>query len=85
MTPGEAISGATINGAYALGCAGRVGSLELGKSADLVMLNISDYHEIADHIGTNLVYGSMKRGEFIYEEGAVAPRTPWDARRHPEQ
>jgi imidazolonepropionase len=71
MTPAEAISAATINGAHALGRADRIGSLELGKSADLVILNVSDFRELAHHFGTNLVHMTMKRGEFIYEEGRV--------------
>jgi len=37
----------TINGAHALGCADRVGSIEPGKSADLLLLEVSDYRELA--------------------------------------
>jgi imidazolonepropionase len=76
MTPAEAISAVTINGAHALGCADRVGSLELGKSADLIILNLADYTEMAHHFGMNLVHMTMKRGEFIYTEGEVAGRKP---------
>ncbi|HUI80183.1 MAG TPA: amidohydrolase family protein [Bryobacteraceae bacterium] len=75
MTPAEAITAATINGAHALGRAEKSGSLEPGKIADLLILNISDYRELAHHFGTNLVHSTMKRGEFIYEEGLVAPRS----------
>jgi len=78
MAPAEAISAATINGAHALGCADRAGSLAPGKSADLLILNISDHRELAHHLGANLVYRTMKRGEFIYEEGEVAPRPVQD-------
>ena len=74
MTVAEAIVSATINGAHALGRADRVGSLELGKSADLVILNVHDYREMEQNFGTNLVHLTMKRGEFIYKEGDVAPR-----------
>jgi imidazolonepropionase len=74
MTVAEAISAATINGAHALRCASRVGSLEFGKSADILMLNVSDYRELGRHFGTNLVHMTMKRGKFIYKEGDVAPR-----------
>jgi len=81
MTPAEAISAATINAAHALGCAGRAGSLAPGKSADLLMLNISDYRQLAHDFGINLVHCTMKRGQFIYEEGAVAPRPAQDLRR----
>jgi imidazolonepropionase len=87
MTPVQAISAATINDAHALACAETVGSLELGKSADLPILNISDYQEPAHHfgmnlVGTNLVDTTIKRGEIIWKEGKVAPRPvqnlrPW--------
>jgi imidazolonepropionase len=74
MSVAEAISAATINGAHALGRADRLGSLERGKSADLLILNISDYQELAHHFGMNLVRMTMKRGAFIYKEGEVAVR-----------
>ena len=74
MPVAEAISAATINGAHALGCASRTGSLELGKSADLLILNLGDYRELGHHFGTNLVHMTMKRGDFIYKEGEVAPQ-----------
>ncbi len=73
MTVEEAISAATINGAYALGCADKVGSLEPGKSADLLILNAGHYRDLQYSLGTNLVHLTMKRGEFIYKEGEVAP------------
>jgi imidazolonepropionase len=74
LTAGEAIAAATINGAYALGRAEQVGSLEVGKSADLLLLNISDYRDLANQLGMNLVHLTMKHGEFIYQEGNVARR-----------
>jgi imidazolonepropionase len=78
MTPEEAISASTINGAYALGRAGRVGSLELGKVADLVILNTPDYRDLAQNFGMNLVHMTMRRGQVIYKEGDVAPRAARD-------
>ena len=74
LTTAEAISAATINGAHALGCADRVGSLEPGKSADLVLLEVSDYRELARQFGVNLVRLTMKRGKPIYKAGEVARR-----------
>ena len=73
LTPAEAISAATINGAHALGVAERVGSLECGKSADLLLLNTGDYRELGHRLGANAVHLTMKRGEIIYREGKVAP------------
>ncbi|HLK65631.1 MAG TPA: amidohydrolase family protein [Bryobacteraceae bacterium] len=74
MTPAEAVSAATINGAHALGRADRVGSLEAGKSADLVLLNCSDYRDLTQCFGMNLVHTTMKSGQFIYREGKVEPQ-----------
>ena len=76
LTAAEAIAAATINGAYALGCADRVGSLEPGKSADLLLLEVSDYRELARQFGANLVRLTMKRGKPIYKAGEVARRAP---------
>jgi imidazolonepropionase len=74
LTAAEAIAAATINGAHALGRADRTGSLEPGKLADLLILNASDYRDLARDFGGNLVHRTMKRGEFIYTEGEVARR-----------
>ena len=82
LTTAEAISAATINGAYALDCASRTGSIELGKSADILVLNIADYRELSAQFGANLAYLTMRRGECIYEEAEVGPKAspgaePW--------
>ncbi|MBV8729805.1 MAG: amidohydrolase family protein [Acidobacteriia bacterium] len=74
MTAAEAISAATINGAHAVGCAAKAGSLEPGKAGDVLILNIADYRELAHHFGTNLVRITIKGGEIIWEDGRVAPR-----------
>ncbi len=62
MSPAEAIAAATINGAHALGCADRIGSLEPGKQADLLILDVCDYRELPYYFGTNNVKVTMKRG-----------------------
>jgi imidazolonepropionase len=80
LTPAEAISASTINGAYALGCAETLGSLEPGKSADLLLLEVSDYRELARQFGANLVRLTMKRGKPIYKAGEVARRPPRELR-----
>lgn len=76
LSVAEALNAATYNGAHALGCADRVGSIEPGKSADLILLNTSDYRDLAVNVGTNLVHLTMKRGKVIYKEGVVAPQAP---------
>jgi len=65
MSPAEALSAATINAAYALRAADRVGSLECDKAADIVILRTSDYRDMAYQLGTNLVDTVLKRGVAI--------------------
>jgi imidazolonepropionase len=62
FSPLPSRTAATINGAHALGCADRIGSLEPGKQADLLLLNVSDYRELPYYFGTNNVHATMKRG-----------------------
>jgi len=53
MSPAEAITAATINGAWALRLADRKGSVEAGKDADLAVFDVSDYREIPYWFGAN--------------------------------
>ena len=71
MTPSEAISAATINGAHALGLGARIGSVEAGKEADLVILDVPDYREIPYHFAVNLVRATIQRGRLIYRASEV--------------
>jgi imidazolonepropionase len=69
MTPAEAISGATINAAYSLGRADRLGSLEPGKQADLVVMGVSDYREVPYYFAVNHCRMTVKRGRIIHSYG----------------
>jgi imidazolonepropionase len=62
LTPAQAIAAATINGAAAIQCAERLGSIHPGKQADLLILNIDDYRHLGYRFGTNLVSKVIKRG-----------------------
>ena len=53
MSPAEAITAATINGAWALRLAARKGSVEAGKDADLAVFDANDYREIPYWFGAN--------------------------------
>lgn len=62
LTPGQALAAATLNAAFAVGLGGRVGSLEPGKQADLLVLDVPDYRHLGYRYGTNLVRTVVKAG-----------------------
>jgi len=68
MTPAEAIAAATINPAYSLRQHDRVGSLEVGKYADLAAFDVASYREIPYYFGVNLCSLTMKRGVVIHSK-----------------
>ncbi|MBV8206255.1 MAG: imidazolonepropionase [Acidobacteria bacterium] len=70
MSPAEAITAATINGAAALGLAGVKGSIEPGKHADLAIFNASDYREIAYWFGANHCWAVVTRGKLRLTAGS---------------
>jgi len=65
LTPAEAIVAATINAACAVGLAHQVGSLEAGKQADIVILDLPGYHHLAYRFGTNPVQTVIKAGQRV--------------------
>lgn len=66
MTPAEAITATTINGAYALQREKTIGSLEVGKQADMAIFDVADYREIPYYFGVNTCWKTMKRGVVIH-------------------
>ncbi|MEE9201048.1 MAG: imidazolonepropionase [Candidatus Brocadiales bacterium] len=71
LTPGEAISAATINAAHALGLGRRVGSLEMGKMADVIVLNIPSHRYLPYQFGINNVDTVIKTGEIVVERKRI--------------
>ena len=71
LTPSEAIAASTINAAFAAGLASTTGSLEAGKSADLLILDTPDYREIPYHFGVNLIDLVMKNGAVVLARSEV--------------
>ena len=76
MSAAEAVTAATVNAAHAIGRASSIGSLEIGKSADLLLLSVPDYREIPYHFGVNLVELVMQSGVVLVERSEVK----WPAR-----
>ncbi len=71
MTAAEAIAASTINAAHAMRREEGIGSIESGKSADLLMLSVPDYRELPYHFGVNLVDLVMCRGAVLVERSEV--------------
>ncbi|HXJ46444.1 MAG TPA: imidazolonepropionase [Candidatus Dormibacteraeota bacterium] len=66
MSPAEAIVAVTYNAAYSLGRHRRIGSIEVGKQADLAVFEVEDYREIPYYFGVNTCWLTLKSGRVIY-------------------
>ncbi len=66
MTPAEAIAAATVNAAYALRREKSIGSLEVGKAADIGIFEVEDYREIPYYFGVNKCWMTLKKGEIVF-------------------
>jgi imidazolonepropionase len=62
LTPAQAIAAATINSAHAIRRSDTIGSIEVGKQADMLILSVPDYRQLGYRYGTNLVRQVIKRG-----------------------
>jgi imidazolonepropionase len=65
LLPAEALNAATINAAHAVGLGRQVGSIEVGKQADLLLVDAPDYRHLAYQFGGNLVERVVKRGRLL--------------------
>jgi imidazolonepropionase len=82
LTPAQAIAAATINAAHAIRRADRIGSLEPGKQADLLILSVPDYRHLGYRFGTNLVKQVIKRGRVYPVETGNHPAEPLTEAEH---
>jgi imidazolonepropionase len=71
MSPAEAISAATINGACALRLGERKGSIEPGKDADLAVFEADDYREIAYWFASNRCAFTLLNGTLVASAGSA--------------
>lgn len=65
MTPEEVLTAVTINAAASCGLEEKVGTLEVGKQADIVIWNAPDLEMLVYRFGSNLVNTVIKRGEIV--------------------
>jgi imidazolonepropionase len=66
MSPAEAITAATVNAAFALRREKLIGSLGVGKLADLAVFDVADYREIPYYFGMNTCWMTIKRGVMVH-------------------
>ena len=67
MTAAETIAGATLNSARAIGMEKQIGSLEPGKKADIILLDIPDTDYLPYHYGINHVKTVIKNGKVVHQ------------------
>ena len=65
LSPEEAVTALTINGAAAVGMADKTGSIDVGKQGDLVILEYPSYKFLPYHIGMNIVEKVIKKGNVV--------------------
>ncbi len=71
MTPYEVLTATTLNGAYAIGRNKSVGSLEVGKSADIAIMDAPSLDYIYYHFGKNHIKDVYKNGELVVSSKQV--------------
>ncbi len=67
LTQGQALVAATLNAAHAVALGARIGSLQPGHTADVVIWGTGDYHELGYHFGVNLVEKTIIGGRVVYD------------------
>lgn len=67
MSPEEAVVALTINGAAAIGREKKLGSLDVGKSGDVIILEFPSYRYIPYHVGVNCVETVIKKGQIVVD------------------
>jgi imidazolonepropionase len=70
LTPSEVITAATINAAHAINRANEIGSLEIGKKADVLIANVSNYMKLQYHFGMNHTDTVIKNGKVVVRGGS---------------
>jgi imidazolonepropionase len=67
LTPAEALTASTLNAAHAVNRAAEIGSLEEGKRADVLILDVPNHRFLGYRFGTNLVSKVVKDGKLVVD------------------
>lgn len=77
MTVEEAVSALTINGAAALNRAETIGSIDIGKKGDIVILEFPSYKYIPYHLGVSCVEKVIKNGRIVFDKERKGEKICW--------
>jgi imidazolonepropionase len=69
MLPGEVILATTLHAAKSMALENQIGTLDVGKEADLLVLDIPNYQYLPYHFGVDHVECVIKKGKVVYQEG----------------
>ncbi len=69
LSPNEVLNAVTINAAKALDRDATIGSIEVGKKADFVVMNIPNLAYMMYHFGINHTDSVYKNGKLVYKKG----------------
>ena len=67
MSVEEIINAVTYNAACSLYKQDKIGSIELGKQADILIFDIKDHKELVYHFGVNMIDYVIKKGKVIHK------------------
>lgn len=76
LTPEEAMLGVTLNAARAIRRESTIGSLEIGKQADIVIFDAPDYRRLPFRLGANSVRTVIKKGRVLVDNTPFRDREP---------
>jgi imidazolonepropionase len=71
LSPAEILTALTLNGAAAVGRADRIGTLECGKQADIVILKHPSHLFLSYHAGMDIVDKVIKKGQVVVDKHTV--------------
>ena len=71
MTPNEVLTAVTINAAYAIDRADKIGSIEVGKNADFVVFDARNVEYLMYHFGINHTKKVYKNGNLVVDNKVV--------------